>query len=88
MAYRRIAALAIVAAFSPSQGYAQPDKGKPLEVDAAASVGAYAVDLGSGKAIWEYNANRWLTPASVTKHKDRVEPRQRRGQDTVRKGGI
>ena len=67
MAYRRIAALAIVAAFSPSQGYAQPDKGKPLEVDAAASVGAYAVDLGSGKAIWEYNANRWLTPASVTK---------------------
>ncbi len=35
--------------------------------EGAATVGAYAVDLKTGTAVWKYNENLWLTPASITK---------------------
>ncbi len=35
--------------------------------EGAATVGAYAMDLATGNAIWKYNESLWLTPASITK---------------------
>lgn len=63
---RKVAALA-VASLCLSAATAQGNRTRPLDIDAAATIGAYAVDLTSGQTLWAYNENLWLTPASLTK---------------------
>lgn len=50
-----------------SAAEAQTNRARPLDIDAAATIGAYAVDTSTGRVIWAYNENLWLTPASLTK---------------------
>lgn len=61
-------AAAIVAAILwASATSAQTNKTRPLNIDASATIGAYVVDASTGRAIWAYNEDLWLTPASLTK---------------------
>lgn len=57
----------VVASLCLQTTVAQVNKTRPLGIDAAATIGAYAVDLGTGQTIWAYNEDLWLTPASLTK---------------------
>lgn len=61
------AAAVATATLCLSAAAAQTNKTRPLNIDAAATIGAYAVDASTGKAVWAYNENLWLTPASLTK---------------------
>ncbi len=40
---------------------------RPIDIGQQTTVGAYAVNLTTGKTVWAYNEDAWLTPASVTK---------------------
>lgn len=40
---------------------------RPTNIGKQATIGAYAVNLKTGKTLWAYNEDAWLTPASVTK---------------------
>lgn len=67
--YNRICAMAAVATATmcAMTAHAQNRQVPPLNIDAAATVGAYAIDMRTGKVICAYNEGLWLTPASLTK---------------------
>lgn len=46
---------------------AQPRRSRPISIDGAASISAFAMDLATGQTAWAYNEDLWLTPASLTK---------------------
>lgn len=60
-------AMAVLTAMWMATSAAQTVKTRPLNIDGAATIGAYAVDMSTGKATWAYNEDLWLTPASLTK---------------------
>ncbi len=40
---------------------------RPIDISKRTSIGAYAVNLKTGKTVWAYNEDALMTPASVTK---------------------
>lgn len=63
----RTAAVVAAALWLATASAQQTNRARPLNIDAAATIGAYAVDASTGKALWAYNESLWLTPASLTK---------------------